>query len=338
MRKTCETMGSTTYLLRHVSVFCITVFLYRYVMFRTPIFLTHTTAWYLLIAIMGVVLTTGILYTYKRQRTWWELTVTFLIGYGLVTSVLYFDVFRKHVLFCIMLGLMLSIIFCVCGTIRSLTYHKRRTNLFREGMRKLLPGSFRYGMAIAFLAFLCVVSYRRLLVGSLLNAEMYMDVSEEETMLFVQDVEVMMQMDVTEWNLIDWQTRLNMLGMVASVEGRRLGLQGAVALEAADLSENVGRSYRRNERVIRLNIRYLNLPPQILINTVCHEMYHAYQWEQAESKVGLGKSWEDVKGNASMLWSEAAYIRGEDDFENYYNQRIEAEAREYAEKRVREYL
>lgn len=321
-----ETTGIATHALRHIAVFFVTIILYRYLLFRTPAFLTHILAWRISLVILGGSVAAGFLITCGNRRTWLELAVSFLFGYGLVTGVLYYDVFQKRIFFCAIAGVVLSVVFCIVYAIAAPTYGNKEETSTVE----MIAHSFRFGMAIASAFFLCMVFYRGLLVGSLLDAKMYAVSTETET--------VTQDLDLTEWADLEPQERLDMLGIVAGIESNHLGIQETVSIEAADLSENVVGSYRRRERVIRLNIRYLeDCQVEELINTVCHEMYHAYQWEQLENEEGLEKSWEDVLVNTPVRWSEAEYIRGEDDFTGYYNQRIETEAREYAKKRVRQY-
>ncbi len=130
--------------------------------------------------------------------------------------------------------------------------------------------------------------------------------------------------------------KIQLLQMVADIEGRYLGLDTRIRIGCSDLKEDVLGYYKDSTKEIQIDTEYLDSEPREVICLLCHEMYHAAQQQYARIYDKLS---QDEK--KSYFLTEAAeyaeelkhYKNGEEggahEYFSYYTQTLEREARAY---------
>ena len=130
--------------------------------------------------------------------------------------------------------------------------------------------------------------------------------------------------------------KIQLLQVVADIEGRYLGLDTRITVGCSDLKEDVLGYYKDSTREIQIDKEYLDSEPREVICLLCHEMYHAAQRQYAGIYDKLSP---DEK--KSYFLTEAAeyaeelkhYKNGEEggvyEYFSYYSQTLEREARAY---------
>lgn len=130
--------------------------------------------------------------------------------------------------------------------------------------------------------------------------------------------------------------KIQLLQVVADIEGRYLGLDTRIRIGCSDLKEDVLGYYKDSTKEIQIDTEYLDSEPREVICLLCHEMYHAAQHEYARIYDKLSR---DEK--KSYFLTEAAeyaeelkhYKNGEEggayEYFSYYSQTLEREARAY---------
>lgn len=130
--------------------------------------------------------------------------------------------------------------------------------------------------------------------------------------------------------------KMQLLQVVADIEGRYLGLDTRIRIGCSDLKEDVLGYYKDSTKEIQIDTEYLDSEPREVICLLCHEMYHAAQHEYARIYDKLS---QDEK--KSYFLTEAAeyaeelkhYKNGEEggayEYFSYYSQTLEREARAY---------
>ena len=81
-------------------------------------------------------------------------------------------------------------------------------------------------------------------------------------------------------------------------------------------------------------------PADEILDSLCHEAYHAYQHCLCEAYDSVDAEFRDLRAFEGILEYKAEfadYTHGDDDFYAYYFQRCEADARSYAEDAVYDY-
>ncbi len=134
------------------------------------------------------------------------------------------------------------------------------------------------------------------------------------------------------------EEKLRVLTSVLITEATYLGIE-APTLRMDELADNLGGYYTPKTHEIMINQNSISEEEKIL-NTLLHEMYHAYQYTCVKQL--------DLTGD--LLWAKKV-AQWKEEFESknldlntnegmveYYTQSIEEEARNYAEQRVEVYL
>ena len=130
--------------------------------------------------------------------------------------------------------------------------------------------------------------------------------------------------------------KIQLLQVVADIEGRYLGLDTRIRIGCSNLKEDVLGYYKDSTKEIQIDTEYLDSEPREVICLLCHEMYHAAQQQYARIYDKLS---QDEK--KSYFLTEAAeyaeelkhYKNGEEggayEYFSYYSQTLEREARAY---------
>lgn len=146
------------------------------------------------------------------------------------------------------------------------------------------------------------------------------------------------------WEPLTTSQKLSVLQDVCNCESNYWGMDFKVSIVMDDLSEYTLGSYCDAERRIVIDKQHLeNDAPEEILDTVLHEMYHA--WEYSLVRLYLDSSESQRKMRVFQHCDEyiremANYQDGGDDFESfmaYYCQYLENDSRLYAAEAVKEY-
>lgn len=144
------------------------------------------------------------------------------------------------------------------------------------------------------------------------------------------------------WDKLSADEKLALLQTVADIEQNYLGLPYRLNVGVEELSGGLSGCYSDVDHSITVNRDHLLYDSaKSLINTIAHESYHSLQFRIL-----------DVYENASeeskslIIFSPAVkykdefsnYIEGDEDYEAYYSQQCEADARNYARNETTRYF
>ena len=132
--------------------------------------------------------------------------------------------------------------------------------------------------------------------------------------------------------------QLTILASILETEASYLGIE-TPALRMDVLVDNLGGYYNTKTHEIMINQKNISEEKKIL-NTILHEMYHAYQYACVEN---LDLTGDLLWAKKVAQWKEEFEQKSQDISTNdgmieYYTQSIEEEARRYAEERIEVYL
>ena len=98
--------------------------------------------------------------------------------------------------------------------------------------------------------------------------------------------------------------------------------------------ESLGRYNDSTKQIFINKSIFLDKSSEKLLDTVCHEVYHNYQ----HRLISVYMDMDEKNRNLKIFRNEFCnYKNGSDDFNGYYTQICENDARKYAEERVKEY-
>lgn len=154
--------------------------------------------------------------------------------------------------------------------------------------------------------------------------------------MMLEQEEILLRLREEVWQGLELEERMDALQTVADIEAQKLMVE-PVALQFYMLDEDVLGDYAPEEEQIRIDIQYVKEDTaQAAITTVCHEMFHHYQYYIVENidwgtevasmeYFAKAKAWKDNMENYTSSGVE------------YYEQALEADARAYGEAEYEEY-
>ena len=150
------------------------------------------------------------------------------------------------------------------------------------------------------------------------------------------------------WNTMDTDERMEMLQTIVDVEANHLGLTLDLEVRMDDLGPTIAGYYNDSKKAIYIHEELVNDQDVFrAISTILHEAYHAYEYD-------LVNLYEDTPVSQRDLllfdhcdeylyemhnYSDILDIQDTDcpEFEDYYNQYMEMDSREYASSRISDY-
>ena len=144
-----------------------------------------------------------------------------------------------------------------------------------------------------------------------------------------QDIWILLdQFKIDHWEQLSENERKMLVCELAVMIGKKLGLEDIPTLSFFDGSENDYGTFNRDGNTIEINSNNFSQPKE-LIDTIAHEVRHAYQYQRALKL----ETYEDMlyKYNFDNYISPLKTSNGEYlFFTDYQDQLVEAEARAFA--------
>lgn len=147
------------------------------------------------------------------------------------------------------------------------------------------------------------------------------------------------------WTKLSTQEKLDLLQLVANYECAVLGVYHDVRVQSGITSKDtVMGTYSASKHVITININHLkNDPPLEAVKTIAHECHHAYAWCLTHMLSDTDNQYKnlDLFADAWQYSEELTHYHDggdtHEEFEDYYYQAVEEDAREFAESVAERY-
>ena len=148
------------------------------------------------------------------------------------------------------------------------------------------------------------------------------------------------------WSALTLQEKLDLLQAICDYESEFvLGCESVKIYSGMTSRDTVLGEYSNQTRSFTINEEHLMYGDvEDIIDTVLHELRHAYQYTWVEMYASLETHIKDeykdllpFKQAQSFSAEFSDYCSGEDDFYRYFTQDVERDAREWAAKRIKEY-
>lgn len=174
--------------------------------------------------------------------------------------------------------------------------------------------------------------------------------SEEYTI--AENMEVLQRIDPEIWAICTNEEKLEFVQTVANAEANYLGIPKPLPVKVYDLPDNRLGQFAHEKYEIQIDEDYLyfcdvnqdgykETTVLDIVKTICHEAYHAYQRELVMAYLSV----DDNHQNLLLFLPASEYLENlknynypRDDFHAYYNQRVERDARTYADDAIMDYI
>ena len=308
---------------------------YRGLLFRNIEHCTSSTSKLVLWGLVLIFTFLGTILDIKHHRKSRNVFFNVVMGYGIYTALTYIHIYStliNTVLLCTAVSIAAFVAILIYIRQRNLRSHRYRVKL--NFMSALLFAQKITGIGLFLI--IIVTGVNRLVNPFLLkanNSTASKQNIEEQTIENNMDTLVVLY-DGT-WEALTVQERIDVLQTVANIEQRYLGLPHELIVGAANTDDNEAGCYNdKTHRIVVSMDCLFNYSPDYMVNTICHEAYHAYQyrlvdlWMNADQDSRSLKIFRRIRSYAEEFKN---YTDIEDDLYSYYTQRCESDARDYAD-------
>lgn len=335
-----NTMSKTGYILEHVFWGLLSAVIYQYACFRCvqgfDFAMSRLILWGIMIGLSGL----GIVLTWGRRRNHLSMFVNLVLPLEAYVALSYWPAMRRP--------------FMAAGAaagIAAFAYFltvmcRKIENRGRCGV--ILMRRLRYGVlggrtlaAVCLTLLIVPVGIHAVFGRELFYPAVAPAASATENHTIAGHLEELTKLEEDTWETLDRAARLDLLQTVANIEDTYLGLPHELSVTAGDLPQSIVGQYDDGTHTITLDADYLmtHLAHEVL-DTVCHEAYHAYQHRLCDAYDSLDS---DFKGLLLFYRTEKYTVDFEhyysgDDFDAYYSQQVEVDARNYAADAVEDYF
>lgn len=278
----------------------------------------------------------------KSTRNSLSVFMNVICAYGVYTVIAYYQFANNLIRIANMASFTLSIL-CVTILLTRKISNRRKVNRILRGR---IFKSVRYSQLIFSLGFILIIGV--ILIneisgkGIIHTKSVYLAQTNADDQTLSKNIETIALLEQNKWEALTDQEKVDVLQAVANGERHYLGLPHGLHLGASNLEKDNYGIYRDSTHQIILDLDHLHYDsPDTVLNTVLHEAYHAFEHRCWDIYVET-----DLENKSLMLFQKARmygnefadYEDGNEDFNKYYMQECEIDAREYAEAGVKEYL
>lgn len=156
-------------------------------------------------------------------------------------------------------------------------------------------------------------------------------------------MKMLAKLDEEVWDTLTEQEKLDVMQMIANSECDELGLPHELHVGVREIREEGTLAYYTDDWR-RITVDWTHLQEDSsweVVDTICHEAYHALQHREVEVYWESDEELRDLKifDTAKQYIQEFRnYNDGSEDFDGYYEQLLEETARDYARKATDRYF
>ena len=336
-----NTIKKKYFIMANVIGMLLAMLLYRWGLFYHAFGLFADQSKLMLWAVAVVLTALGICLTYKRRRNGISIAVNVLLPFEIYAGISYYFCFSKRILFAVILAAALALTYSALVLFSG--GNRSGKTMVMTRLRHSFLGS-RTIVAVCLGGLLLSILFSVVTNDKRFTSETADYEPNDTVSKWLEDSQAaaikLLKEDV--WKGVDIQEKLNTLGVIVNIEAKSLAINHEVHLESGILSDDTIAEYRPSEHVIVVDCGYMGAADSSLcIESVCHEIYHTYQIQQVELYSVIPDKYKDMPMfNQIKEYAEEFdnYRNGDEDFEGYYEQEVEEQARIYSKDCVKKYL
>lgn len=282
----------------------------------------------------------GIMLEIKAGRNEWNTFCNLITGYGLYTILTYWETGKQVIIATVIITVLLSILFAALVMLRKIKNNNAKKVICRRVQFSI--HIMRRFLALGMTFIIVLFGVRSILGVNALTGSVPPSTNEstnEQTITNNIDTVLLLQDEL--WDTLSANQKLDVLQTIANIERRYLGIPSELWVGVAELKEGTAANYNDSTHGIMINMdSLLNDSSWELLDSVCHEAYHAYEHRLCDVYESLREEDKQLRiFRQSGIYSNefCNYENGEKDFYKYYNQKCEEDARSYAEDAVNDY-
>lgn len=338
-----STMSLGVYLLECLLYIVITMIWYKNLLFRCLPGRTLTESKNILWMMIGFSVLMCAFVLNRRMRTGWTVTAALAVPLGLYTVLTYIKTVGIWITI-ILVCAAVSVVFCfVLLMTRKFKNPRNKSKIIRRRLQRCCVAAQSI-ITIALLVIMLTIGVQGIFGDNILNSSVSVWATAnnpDPSQIISNNMDTILLLQEEEWLNLTTQAKLNALQTIANIEADYMGLPDELNVGAANLDEYTLACYNDRTHTISIDLDHLeNDPPYDILNSCCHEAQHAYQHSVVSVLENVPVDFKNLR-----LFREAYnyakefenYESGRAEFDDYYYQDCEEDAREYAEERVINY-
>lgn len=308
--------------------------------FRVLPNMTFSQSKWILRAMMLVCVSVGVLLTYKKRRNSLSMLVNIMFPLELYALVAFWHELRILSIALLVSAILLSLAYLYLIFSAKIPRKKDPRTVIKQravrgvlGMRTIVT----IVMSVLVIQLWSNVLFNNSLFKTDQTATKGTDVNEYT---IANNIEVVSNLREEVWETLSIDEKMHTLQTIANIESHFLGLPHELNLQIESLDENVLAHYVETTHSISLNINCFDGSAHEILDSLCHEAYHAFQHRLVDAYDSVDPEYQNLMifNNAERFKNEFKhYRRGEDDFIEYYLQSCEQTARTYGANAVQDY-
>lgn len=196
--------------------------------------------------------------------------------------------------------------------------------------------------AIALLVVMGIIGIQWIFGANILKPSIPATTGNQNSSRTINDnIDTILLLQKEAWQNLTTQEKLDVLQTVANIEAHYLGLPNELNVGASNLREYTLAHYNDMTYTITIDLDHLeNDSVYDVLDSCCHEAYHGYQHRLVDAYRAANANSKTLLIYESAAQYEQEFVNYDDgynDFDSYYTQECEIDAREYAKNAVSDY-
>ena len=339
-------LSHRAYIFLTISGAIIAMIVYRATIFRCLFLSSYDESKTKLWLIWGACLVATYLMTFRRRRNYFSLFSNVVLPFGIYTSMTYDNSHPRLILvieFCIIVLCGLLYFAIIFGNDIPNDFDKV-IKMFKCGFFHCLNGTKSIvavclSVLIVYISGLTAFSSPPLIPAVKPTETVEKNKAEAVT----KNISDISKIDENIWKTLSLEDRLDTMQTLANIEKTHLGISHEVNVRADLIGLFTYGAYDFSKHEVTINVLVLMDDDSTeAVDTLCHEVRHAYQHDSVDAFLSLDKEYQqlvifdDMRAFYENLEDYQSAMR--DGFEEYENQTVEADSRKYAEERTAFYF
>lgn len=334
-------MTRKEYIKEHI-IWSLLVFLwFRNLLFRCIPHFTYTESLVGFVILSVIVMAICIALTWNRNRNYRNLIENIILCWGVFVCITYMNLYRTRIVYVVIATAVISLLLSILVLFKRIRRRDKRNLIIKRRIENVAI-LWKRNSAIASLVIMLPVATSSLLYGTVLNskAEVVKVYGDEHSLK--ANIEVISDIEPSRWETLSIETKLLVAEKIINCQARYYGLSHEILVGTDDLPTGTLAYYRDSTHQVVIDLEHLkNAYSYEVLETLIHEVHHAYQHDQVELYLNLDKEDRNLLMfyDASVYMEEFAdYKDGDENFYAYYTQLAEIRAREAGETESLEYI
>lgn len=286
---------------------------------------------YIMVFVCGLI---GVLLTFKHRRNSINTAVNVLSGITLYTFIAYFCELGVFIILMVSLGVIGSVVYIIMTQKYSKSKASEKNKCFNKKRFSILGArtiiSVCSSIVVFFLATTAATGmylYRPSVEAS--------DDSSSFIDYIDKNIDTFDLLEESKWQTLSNNRKLDVLQMVCNAERIRLGVQSSIRIKSRYFENNLQGAYLMVDRTVLINTQLLKEgKPREILECCTHECFHALQHELVELYDSVSEDQRNLMIFNTVEEYKTEFASYQDgygeDFDQYYDQKVEEDARSYS--------